>query len=384
MNQMGMGQMNQMGNPYMAFDPSNPYQNYYNPGMNYYNQPPMGQPPMGQPPMGYYQQQMPNMQNPPFYQNQPQNSQQQPIKNEEEDDDTVVGMKKKKKKKNQHQNQNNQTKPQGPTQPVQNNPNYNQMPNQNQGFNYNKGVNKPQQNNQNKPNNQKPQIIQKKVEKPQPKENKPEQKKNEEKKVEKKEEKKEDIKDVTKQVENMNLENTELVEDLFEGQMIEVDKTRQPVSLVFIGHVDSGKSTISGSLLYRLGQVDERTIEKYQRDAKVHNRESWFMAYIMDINEEEKEKGKTVEIGKAFFETPTKRFTLLDAPGHSGYIPNLLQGACQADFAGLVIAAKKGEFEAGFERTGSTREHALLLKALGVTKLIVMVNKMDEETVKWS
>jgi len=166
--------------------------------------------------------------------------------------------------------------------------------------------------------------------------------------------------------------------------MIQVDPNKKPMSIVFVGHVDAGKSTISGNLLYKLGQIDERIIEKYQREAKVKNRESWFMAYIMDINEEEREKGKTIEIGKAFFETPHKRFTLLDAPGHSGYIPNLLQGACQADFAGLVISAKKGEFEAGFDKSGSTREHTLLLKALGVNQLIVIVNKMDEESVKWS
>ena len=98
----------------------------------------------------------------------------------------------------------------------------------------------------------------------------------------------------------------------------------------------------------------------------------------------EREKGKTIEIGKAFFETEHRRFTLLDAPGHAGYIPNLLQGACQADFAGLVISAKKGEFEAGFDKSGSTREHTLLLKALGVNQLIVVVNKMDEESVKWN
>ena len=153
---------------------------------------------------------------------------------------------------------------------------------------------------------------------------------------------------------------------------------------IFGGHVDAGKSTISGNLLYSLGQIDERIIEKYQREAKVKNRESWFMAYIMDINEEEREKGKTIEIGKAFFETEHRRFTLLDAPGHAGYIPNLLQGACQADFAGLVISAKKGEFEAGFDKSGSTREHTLLLKALGVNQLIVVVNKMDEESVKWN
>ena len=178
--------------------------------------------------------------------------------------------------------------------------------------------------------------------------------------------------------------DTELIEDSFEGKMIQVDPNKKPMSIVFVGHVDAGKSTISGNLLYKLGQIDERIIEKYQREAKVKNRESWFMAYIMDINEEEREKGKTIEIGKAFFETPHKRFTLLDAPGHSGYIPNLLQGACQADFAGLVISAKKGEFEAGFDKSGSTREHTLLLKALGVNQLIVIVNKMDEESVKWS
>ena len=86
------------------------------------------------------------------------------------------------------------------------------------------------------------------------------------------------------------IEGTDLVEDSFEGKMISVDTTHEPVSIVFVGHVDSGKSTISGSLLYNLGQVDERIIEKYKREAKVKNRESWFMAYIMDTYEEEREK----------------------------------------------------------------------------------------------
>ena len=163
-----------------------------------------------------------------------------------------------------------------------------------------------------------------------------------------------------------------------------VDTTREPLSIVFVGHVDSGKSTISGNLLLSLGKVDERAIEKFKREAKVKNRESWFMAYIMDTYDEEREKGKTVDIGKATFQTDHRRFTLLDAPGHAGYIPNLLMGACQADVAGLVISAKKGEFESGFDKQGSTREHTLLLKALGVNNLIVMVNKMDEDSVKWS
>jgi peptide chain release factor subunit 3 len=130
--------------------------------------------------------------------------------------------------------------------------------------------------------------------------------------------------------------------------------------------------------------IDERTIEKYQRMAKANNRESWFMAYITDETEEERERGKTVEVGKAFFNTPSKRYTILDAPGHASYVPNMLMGACQADFAGLVISAKSGEFESGFEGDGRTREHALLAKSLGVTKLVVIINKMDEDSVRWS
>lgn len=130
--------------------------------------------------------------------------------------------------------------------------------------------------------------------------------------------------------------------------------------------------------------VDDRIIEKFQKEAKSNNRESWFMAYIMDICEEERLKGKTSEVGKAFFKTKTKRFTILDAPGHSGYIADMLKGASQADFAGLVISAKQGEFESGFDKDGRTREHTILAKSLGVSKLICIVNKMDEESVKWS
>lgn len=192
--------------------------------------------------------------------------------------------------------------------------------------------------------------------------------------------------EVTEKTEDLNL-NSELdinVEDSKEGKMIEIDQVRKPVTIVFIGHVDAGKSTISGTILYKTGQIDERTIDKYKREAKANNRESWFMAYIMDINDEEKERGKTVEVGKAFFSTPNKRFTILDAPGHASFVPNMLQGACQADYAGLVISAKNGEFEAGFEKDGRTKEHALLAKSLGVFRLIVIINKMDEESVKWS
>eukprot|EP00549_Striatella_unipunctata_P025866 CAMPEP_0118714690 /NCGR_PEP_ID=MMETSP0800-20121206/26358_1 /TAXON_ID=210618 ORGANISM="Striatella unipunctata, Strain CCMP2910" /NCGR_SAMPLE_ID=MMETSP0800 /ASSEMBLY_ACC=CAM_ASM_000638 /LENGTH=594 /DNA_ID=CAMNT_0006620573 /DNA_START=40 /DNA_END=1824 /DNA_ORIENTATION=+ len=158
---------------------------------------------------------------------------------------------------------------------------------------------------------------------------------------------------------------------------------REHVNLVFIGHVDAGKSTLSGNILYLTDNVDKRTIERYEREAKNLNRESWFLAFIMDTNEEERAKGKTVEVGRAFFETPDKRYTIMDAPGHKNYVPNMIMGASQADVGVLVISARKGEFETGFDRGGQTREHAMLAKTLGVSFLVVVINKMDEPTVQW-
>ena len=79
------------------------------------------------------------------------------------------------------------------------------------------------------------------------------------------------------------------------------------MNVVFIGHVDAGKSTLGGQILCIMGGVDERTIEKYQKEAKENNRESWYMAYVMDTNDEERAKGKTVEVGRAHFETDKKR-----------------------------------------------------------------------------
>jgi peptide chain release factor subunit 3 len=107
------------------------------------------------------------------------------------------------------------------------------------------------------------------------------------------------------------------------------------------------------------------------------------LSWALDTNLEERDKGKTVEVGRAFFETESKHFTILDAPGHKSFVPNMIGGASQADVAVLVISARKGEFETGFERGGQTREHAMLVKTAGVRHLIIVVNKMDDPTVEW-
>ena len=159
---------------------------------------------------------------------------------------------------------------------------------------------------------------------------------------------------------------------------------RKHVNVVFIGHVDAGKSTLCGQIMWLSGNIDDRTLQKYADDAKAQNRESWKFAYAMDTNEEERAKGKTVEVGRSFFATENKRFTVLDAPGHKNFVPHMIGGASQADIGVLVIAARKGEFETGFEKGGQTREHITLAKTAGVKQLVVVINKMDDKTVEWS
>jgi len=160
------------------------------------------------------------------------------------------------------------------------------------------------------------------------------------------------------------------------------DKTH--INLVVIGHVDSGKSTTTGHLIYKCGGIDKRTIEKYEKEAEQMGKGSFKYAWVLDRLKAERERGITIDISLWKFETPKYFFTIIDAPGHRDFIKNMITGTSQADCAILMIASPQGEFEAGISKDGQTREHGLLAYTLGVKQMIVCCNKMDEQSVKYS
>jgi elongation factor 1-alpha len=161
-------------------------------------------------------------------------------------------------------------------------------------------------------------------------------------------------------------------------------KEKDHVNLVVIGHVDSGKSTTTGHLIYKCGGIDKRTIEKFEKESQEMGKASFKYAWVLDKLKAERERGITIDIALWKFETKKFYFTIIDAPGHRDFIKNMITGTSQADVAILMIASGQGEFEAGYAANGQTKEHALLAFTLGVKQMIVCINKMDDKSVNWS
>jgi elongation factor 1-alpha len=164
-----------------------------------------------------------------------------------------------------------------------------------------------------------------------------------------------------------------------------MSKREKPhINLIIIGHVDHGKSTSIGHLFYDAGAIPEKTLKDFEEEAKALGKESFKYAWVLDKLKEERERGVTIDL--AFYELETKKnvFTVIDAPGHRDFVKNMVTGASQADGSILMISAKRGEYEAGTNPGGQTREHAFLAKTLGVDQMVVAVNKMDDPSVNWS
>src|SRR5512143_2444395 len=155
-------------------------------------------------------------------------------------------------------------------------------------------------------------------------------------------------------------------------------KEKTHINIVVIGHVDSGKSTTTGHLIYKCGGIDKRTIEKFEKEAQEMGKGSFKYAWVLDKLKAERERGITIDIALWKFETSKYYVTIIDAPGHRDFIKNMITGASEADCAVLVLSAKEGETDTATAPGGQAREHAFLLRTLGVGQLVVAINKMDD------
>src|SRR5574342_49476 len=151
------------------------------------------------------------------------------------------------------------------------------------------------------------------------------------------------------------------------------------LNMIVTGHIDNGKSTTMGNLLVDLGAIDQRNIDAYGKESEATGKGDTFKyAWVLDSIKDERERGITIDLAFQKFESAKYFFTLIDAPGHRDFIKNMITGASEADCAVLVLSAKEGETDTAVAPGGQAREHAFLLRTLGVGQLIVAINKMDD------
>jgi len=164
---------------------------------------------------------------------------------------------------------------------------------------------------------------------------------------------------------------------------------KKHLGLVVVGHVDAGKSTTTGHLMFELGGINERDLEKLKKEAEAQGKASFAFAFFMDKSKDERARGVTIACTTKEFFTDRYHYTIIDAPGHRDFIKNMISGASQADVALLMVPANRGGFETSIQKgnhkkgevQGQTRQHARLLHLLGVEQIICGINKMDDKSV---
>jgi len=169
-------------------------------------------------------------------------------------------------------------------------------------------------------------------------------------------------------------------------------ETKKHLGLVVVGHVDAGKSTTTGHLMFELGGINERDLEKLKKEAEAQGKASFAFAFFMDKSKDERARGVTIACTTKEFFTEKYHYTIIDAPGHRDFIKNMISGASQADVALLMVPANRGGFETSIQKgnhkkgevQGQTRQHARLLHLLGVEQIICGINKMDDKSVGYS